>query len=97
MGQMDDAIRETVKDKKDFNKTNLKEVASRTKQIGGSHYKNFKIQPVDYITQNNLTFLEGNVIKYTTRARKKNGIEDYEKALHCIELLIEQAKEHGHE
>jgi len=80
MGQMDEAIKETVQDKKDFKKTNLKEVASRKKQIGGSHYKNFKIQPVDYIMQNNLTFLEGNVIKYTTRARKKNGIEDYEKA-----------------
>ena len=60
------------------------------------HYKNFKIQPVEFITSNNLTFLEGNVIKYTTRARYKNGIEDYEKAKHCLELLIEHIKEHGH-
>jgi hypothetical protein len=58
--------------------------------------KDFKIQPVEFITSNNLTFLEGNVIKYTTRARYKNGIEDYEKAKHCLELLIEHIKEHGH-
>ena len=97
MGLMDKAIADTVKDNKDFKKSNLKELASRKRQVGGNHYKNFKIQPVDYIMQNDLTFLEGNVIKYTPRARKKNGIEDYEKAKHCIELLIEHAKEHGHE
>jgi len=97
MGQMDDAIRETVKDKKDFNKTNLKEVAIRGKQVGGNHYKNLKIQPVDYIVANNLTFLEGNSIKYVTRARHKNKgrnvIEDYEKGIHCLQLAIEKYKE----
>tara|TARA_R100000005_G_scaffold92352_1_gene65816 strand:- start:124 stop:432 length:309 start_codon:yes stop_codon:yes gene_type:complete len=95
MGSMDEAIRETVREK-DFKKLNMKEYASRKKQVGGNHYKNFKIQPVEFITSNNLTFLEGNVIKYTTRARYKNGIEDYEKAKHCLELLIEHIKEHGH-
>ena len=32
-------------------------------QIGGDHYKNFKIQPVEFITMNNLNFLEGCIIK----------------------------------
>jgi hypothetical protein len=95
MGMMDEAIKETVKEK-DFKKTNLKEYASRKKQVGGNHYKMFKIQPVEFIMGNNLTFLEGNVIKYTTRARYKNGIEDYEKAKHCLELMIEHIKENGH-
>ena len=58
MGSMDEAIKETVRDK-DFKKLNIKEYASRKKQVGGNHYKNFKIQPVEFITLNNLTFLEG--------------------------------------
>jgi hypothetical protein len=33
--------------------------------------------------------MEGNVIKYVSRWRKKNGIADLEKAKHYIDLLIE--------
>ena len=69
MGLMDEAIRETVKDK-DFKKTDLKKLATRNKQIGGDHYKNFKIQPIEYIEANDLTYSEGNIIKYVTRSRK---------------------------
>ena len=55
MGMMDDAIRETVKDT--FTKTDLEKKArmATNKQIGGSHYKDCKIQPIDYIMQNNLS------------------------------------------
>lgn len=59
------------------------------KQINGDHYKSLTIQPVEYIHANNIPFLEGNVIKYVTRWRNKNGIADLEKAKHYIELLIE--------
>ena len=59
------------------------------KQINGSHYKSLTIQPVEYIHANNIPFLEGNVIKYVTRWRNKNGVVDLEKAKHFIELLIE--------
>ncbi len=59
------------------------------KQINGDHYKSLSIQPVEYIHANNISFLEGNVIKYVTRWRNKNGIADLEKAKHYIELLIE--------
>ena len=97
MGQMDDAIRETVKDKKDFNKTNLKKLATRNKQVGGNHYKDCKIQPIEYIVANNLTYCEGNIVKYVTRSRRKgkgrNVIEDYEKGIHCLQLAIEKYKE----
>ena len=58
-------------------------------QIGGSHYKDMKIQPIEYILANGLGFLDGNVIKYVTRFRAKGGVQDLEKAKHYIELLIE--------
>jgi len=59
------------------------------KQIGGDHYKKGGIQPIEYITSNDLGFCEGNVVKYISRHEKKNGLEDLEKAKHYIELLID--------
>ena len=58
-------------------------------QHGGDHYKDKAIQPVEYIHSNGLGFCEGNVVKYITRWRAKNGLEDLYKAKHYIELLIE--------
>lgn len=58
-------------------------------QIGGSHYKDLKIQPVEFIHANKLNFLEGCVVKRLCRHRRKNGKEDLEKAIHEIRLLIE--------
>jgi len=54
------------------------------------HYNNFKIEPIDYIVKNNLGFLEGNVIKYVTRYKLKNGLEDLLKAKQYLEWLIEK-------
>jgi hypothetical protein len=59
-------------------------------QIGGSHYKTMAIQPVEFIHKNNIGFIEGSVIKYVTRWRSKNGVEDLRKAKHFLEILIEQ-------
>ena len=59
------------------------------KQVGGSHYKQFPIQPVEFINANNLSYMQGNVIKYVVRYPFKNGIADLEKAKHYIEMLIE--------
>ena len=98
MGQMDEAIKETVKDKKDFKKINIEKEArlATARQVGGSHYKSCKIQPVDYIVENNLTFLEGNVVKYITRHRRKGeGARDIEKVIHYCELILE--KDYGRE
>lgn len=58
-------------------------------QEGGNHYKQLKIQPVEYIHANNIGYFEGCVIKYVTRWRNKNGLEDLRKARHFIDLLIE--------
>ena len=58
-------------------------------QVGGSHYKDFAIQPVEFIHANGIPYMEGNVIKYVARWRSKNGLKDLEKAKHYIDLLIE--------
>ena len=55
-------------------------------QIGGSHYKDFPIQPAEFITKNKLTWLEGCVVKRI--CRKKNRLEDLQKAKHEIDLII---------
>ena len=66
--------------------------ASKT-QVGGDHYKNMVIQPVEFIHRNKIGYIEGSVIKYVCRHRSKNGRQDLEKAKHFIDLLIE--KEYG--
>ena len=59
------------------------------KQEGGSHYKDLAIQPLEYIHKNGIGFAEGCAIKYLTRWRVKNGVEDLKKARHFIDMLIE--------
>lgn len=59
------------------------------KQVGGNHYKDLAIQPVEYIFKNNIGYIEGCVIKYVTRWQNKGGLQDLEKAKHFLELLIE--------
>lgn len=59
------------------------------KQEGGSHYKNLKIQPMQYALENKLDYAQANVVKYVTRHADKNGKEDLLKAIHNIELMIE--------
>ena len=58
-------------------------------QEGGNHYKKCKIQPLEYIYANGIGYLEGNVIKYVTRHKDKNGVEDIKKAMHYLELILE--------
>ena len=65
---------------------------SYKKQVGGNHYKNYKIQPVEFIIKNNIGFVEGNIIKYVLRFKEKGGAVDLEKAKHYIELLIDSSK-----
>ena len=59
------------------------------KQEGGSHYKDLRIQPIEYCHANNLNVCESFVVKYVSRHRQKNGVEDINKAIHCLELLRE--------
>jgi hypothetical protein len=64
-------------------------------QVGGGHYKDMPIQPAEFIHANALGYFEGNVVKYISRWRKKNGLQDLEKAKHYIDLLIEMEKKHA--
>jgi len=61
---------------------------------GGTHYKQFKYETWDVITDWGLGYLDGNAVKYLSRWRLKNGIEDLKKARHYIDKLleVEQAK-----
>ena len=59
------------------------------RQVGGGHYKDLKIQPIEYCHANNIPFTEGCIIKYATRWRDKGGIDDLRKIIHFAELLIE--------
>lgn len=70
-------------------KTEAKPQSALDKQVSGNHYKDCGIQPIEYIHANGLSYLEGNVIKYTTRHSKKNGKADIEKAIHYLELILE--------
>jgi hypothetical protein len=58
-------------------------------QVGGGHYKDFAIQPSEFIHRNGIGFMEGNVIKYVCRHKQKHGRQDIEKAIHYLQLLLE--------
>ena len=58
-------------------------------QVGGTHYKDCAIQPIEYIHANKLGFAEGNVVKYITRHRQKHGADDVKKVIHYCQLLLE--------
>ena len=60
-------------------------------QVGGDYYKLMKIQPLEFIMANQMAYCEANVVKYISRWRTKNGVEDLRKARHYIDLLIETA------
>jgi hypothetical protein len=65
-------------------------------QVGGTHYTDCAIQPIQYIWANKLPFSEGNIIKYVTRWRAKGGVKDLEKAKHHLELMIERERGGNH-
>jgi hypothetical protein len=58
-------------------------------QTGGAHYKKYAIQPIEFISANNLDYFQGNVLKYLCRHKDKNGAEDIKKAIHYLELILE--------
>ena len=64
--------------------------SSYDKQIGGSHYQGFVIQPSQFVIENKMLFPEGSAIKYICRHSKKDGKQDLLKAIHFIEMIIER-------
>ena len=63
---------------------------SLEKQVGGKHYKNFRIQPAQFINENKLLFAEGNAIKYICRHSFKGKEEDIKKAILYLEMILER-------
>jgi len=63
-------------------------------QVGGTHYSDRAIQPIEYINANKLGYHEGNITKYITRYKYKNGLEDLKKALWYLEDLIKLNQPH---
>ena len=62
------------------------------KQIGGSHYKSFAIEPWTFVQENNLNPFQANVIRYACRYQKKGRIQDLEKIIHYCEMEIDFIK-----
>lgn len=79
--------------KPDSIKQQAKDYFKTRKQVGGDHYQGASMQPFDVIDAFELDFYEGSAVKYLLRWRKKNGIEDLEKAKHYIEILIKKAEQ----
>lgn len=59
-------------------------------ELSKDRYSTFGIQPVDYAFENNLDFFQGSVVKYITRHKIKDGIEDIKKAMHFCVMLAER-------
>jgi len=59
-------------------------------QVGGDHYRKLKIQPIEFIHGNKISYMEGNVIKYVVRWRDKGGIEDLRKAIWYLERELDR-------
>ena len=63
------------------------------KQIGGNHYKTFVIQPYEFISKNDLSFFQGNVVKYVCRYQRKGGAEDIKKIIHYCQLELKKMRD----
>ena len=59
-------------------------------QVGGNHYTKFPIQPYEFISKNDLSFFQGNVIKYVCRYQRKGGAEDIKKIMHYCQLELKK-------
>jgi len=58
--------------------------------INPSHYKQGNIEVIDFILDQKFSYMEGNVVKYLSRYKFKNGLEDLKKARWYINKIIEE-------
>ena len=71
-------------------------MSAKDTQVGGNHYTQMKIQPMQFSMANQLNPMQHTIIKYVTRVDLKgNGDED--KAIHTLQLWKQWRKEHGHQ
>jgi hypothetical protein len=60
------------------------------KQVSGTHYMYMKIQPAEFINKNKLQFAEGNAIKYICRHAATGKEQEFDKAIHYLEMIKER-------
>lgn len=58
-------------------------------QVGGNHYKDMLLQPIELIAALRCSFIQGCIIKYISRYKAKNGAEDIKKCIHYAQLAIQ--------
>jgi|TARA_R100000081_G_C4767937_1_gene143828 hypothetical protein len=71
----------------------FKESFPQYTQVGGNHYTKFPIQPYEFISKNDLSFFQGNVVKYVCRYQRKGGVEDLKKIVHYCQLEMLKIKD----
>lgn len=74
--------------RRDYEEARADKISANQRQVGGAHYDK-PIQHWDYVVAQNLGYFEGQITKYVSRWRDKNGIEDLKKARHFLDKLIE--------
>ncbi len=74
----------------DDDQDNIRFLHENEEVTNPKHYVGLGITPLEYITANELDFLEGNIIKYVTRYPHKGGVNDLLKARTYLEKLIER-------
>lgn len=67
----------------------LTKATAKQHQVGGTHYKDMPIQPIEFIHRNELGFCEGNIVKYACRHKAKGGVQDLDKIIHYAKLAKE--------
>lgn len=72
--------------------TPVKSASANDRQVGGAHYGGKAIQHWDYVVAQGLGYFEGQITKYVSRWRDKNGLEDLKKARHFLDKLIEEVE-----
>lgn len=58
-------------------------------QIGGEHYKDYPVQPAEFVQKNKIPYLEASSIYYLIRHRDKGGAQDLKKVIHNCQLILE--------
>lgn len=70
----------------------MSDIPANERQVGGKHYHT-AIQHWDYVHANQLDYFQGQITKYVTRWKRKNGLEDLRKAKHFLDKYIELIQE----
>ena len=94
--EADEKLEALINENKDLVPTKSEEVvksdgykSALDYQVGGNHYQQMAYQPLSFIMELGLNFCEGNIVKYVSRYKYKNGLQDLKKAQHYLKFLLE--------